>query len=159
MKPDYIDIHGHLNFAVFNEDREEVIKRTLDSRTFAVSVGTQRDTSRVAVELARAHEGMYAIVGLHPIHTGKSFHDSDELGEGGREFTSRGESFDYAYYRDLALDPKVIAIGECGLDYFRADGSTPQIMEEVFQKHIELAVEVNKPLMLHLRNGSDRSAY
>ena len=159
MEPDYIDIHGHLNFAVFNEDREEVIKRTLDARTFAVSVGTQRDTSRVAVELARVHEGLYAIVGLHPIHTGKSFHDSDELGEGGREFTSRGEPFEYEYYRALAQDPKVVAIGECGLDYFRTEGNDLKVMEDVFRKHIELSLEVGKPLMLHLRNGSGHSAY
>lgn len=159
MNPDYIDIHSHLNFAVFSEDREEVIKRTLDARTYAVNVGTQRDTSRVAVELARAHEGLFAIVGLHPIHTGKSFHDSDELGEGGREFTSRGEEFDYVYYRDLAQDPKVIALGECGLDYFRAEEGGRGVMEEVFRKHIELAREVGKPLMLHVRNGAGRSAY
>src|SRR3989344_5283209 len=117
MKGGYIEIDGGVDFGVV--------------------VGTQRDTSRIAVELARAHEGLYAIVGLHPIHTGKSFHDSDELGEGGGGFTSRGEPFEYEYYRALAQDPKVVAIGECGLDYFRTEGNDPQGLEAGFRKDIE----------------------
>ena len=101
-------------------------------------------------------EGVYATIGLHPIHTSKSYHDEEELGKGGKEFTSRGENFDYEFYKKLAASPRVVAIGECGLDYFR-DANKKQ--EEIFSKQIELANEVGKPLMLHVRNGKNVSAY
>jgi TatD DNase family protein len=124
-----------------------------------ITVGTQMDTSRAALELARAHEGMYAAVGLHPIHTTASHHDVQELGEGGREFTSRGEAVDKAAYAELARDPKVVAIGESGLDYYRLDEESVKKQRSTFEAMIDVANEVNKPLMLHIRNGSDKSAY
>ena len=113
---------------------------------------------------------MYATVGLHPIHTGKSFHDKNEIGpsfaevsEGKEGFLSRGEEFDYDYYKKLAMHPKVVAVGECGLDYYAdrrgLDADKMRKQEEVFRKQIELAIEVKKPLMLHLRNSSSHSAY
>lgn len=147
----YIDCHAHLNFAAYDEDREEVITRTQESQTVVVNVGTQKDTSRQAVELAEQNENMYAIVGLHPIHTSKSYHDEDELGEGNKDFTSRGEVFDYEYYKALAENSKVVGIGECGLDYFRLEADTKQKQIEGFEQQIALANEVGKPLMLHIR--------
>lgn len=161
MKPEFFDAHGHLNFVAYDSDREEVIKRTLGAGVFINCVGTQKDTSRSAVNLAHQFEkGFYATVGLHPIHTGKSFHDEKELGEGGAEFTSRGEVFDYDYYKNLAEDEKVIAIGECGLDFFRLDEeSSSSKQKEAFNGQIEVAKAVSKPLMLHIRNGSGISAY
>ena len=119
MTPKYIDIHSHVNFTAFDADRDDVIKRALDNDTWMINVGTQIDTSKKAVELANKYkEGVYATVGLHPIHTGKSFHDEQELGSEGKEFTSRGEAFDKEKYLELARNLKVVAIGECGLDYF-----------------------------------------
>lgn len=199
MRFSYIDIHSHTNFAAFDADREATIKRALDAGVAMINVGTQKDTSRKAVEIAEksppspckakgsvsprptSHgrspdgralqkgesdgDGIYAIVGVHPIHTSKSFHDVQELGEGGKEFVSRGESFDISYYRELAKHPKVVGIGECGLDYFRFKIKDLSCQEELkkqkeaFRKQIELAIEVKKPLMLHIRNGSGRSAY
>lgn len=86
--PQYIDTHCHVNFAAYDGDREDVIDRTLKADTWIVNVGTQKDTSRSAVELAEKYEkGVYATVGLHPIHTGKSFHDSDEFGSDDKGFT------------------------------------------------------------------------
>lgn len=158
----FFDAHSHPNFAAFEGDREEVVKRALEAGVFMNVVGTQKDTSRDAVELAEKYEGVFATVGLHPIHTGKSFHDKKEIGEGGQEFTSRGEEFDYDYYKKFAMHPKVVAIGECGLDYYRIEYGVLGIEEKqksAFQKQIELAIEVKKPLMLHLRNGFGRSAY
>lgn len=157
----YIDIHSHVNFAAFNIDRDEVLKRALDNEVAVINVGTQRDTSKSAIALAEKYEkGVYAIIGIHPIHTSKSFHDVEELGEGGKEFTSRGEVFDYEFYKRLATHPKVMGIGECGLDYYRIENNELRIkQEETFRAQIELAIEVGKPLMLHLRNGSSRSAY
>jgi TatD DNase family protein len=154
--PKYIDIHSHVNFKAFDEDRDAVIQHALDNDTWVINVGTQFDTSTQAVEIAQKYkEGVYAIIGLHPIHTGASFHDEKELGEGGKEFTSRGEIFDKEKYRTLALDPKVVAIGECGLDYYRCTPETIQKQKEAFIAQIELANEVGKPLMLHIRNNPE----
>jgi len=89
-------------------------------------------------------------VGLHPVHTTKSYHDPQELG-GGSAFTSRGEDFEIAYYRDLGTDENVVAIGECGFDYYRVDKETKARQEEAFIGQIELANELNKALMLHIR--------
>ena len=136
MTPKFFDIHSHPNFAVFAQDRDEMVRRALDNSVFMNVVGTQRDTSQAAVELAEKYsEGVYAIVGSHP---------------------TTDEEFDYEFYKKLAASSKVVAIGECGLDYFR-DANKKQ--EEIFRKQIELANEVGKPLMLHIRNGKNVSAY
>lgn len=157
--PKFFDIHAHLNFSAYDEDREETAKRAIDAGVFVMNVGTQKDTSKKAVELAEQYENMYAIVGLHPVHTGKSYHDEAELGEGGKAFTSRGEDFDFEYYKELAKHPKVVAIGECGLDYFHLEEGSVEKQKNIFIKHIELANELGKPLMLHVRSSKDRSAY
>lgn len=157
----YIDIHSHVNFAAFNADRDEVLRRALDAGVAVINVGTQKDTSQAAVTLAEKYEkGIYAIIGVHPIHTSKSFHDTKELGDEGKEFTSRGEVFDSVFYKSLASHPRVVGIGECGLDYYRIENNELRIkQEETFKAQIELAIEIKKPLMLHIRNGSGRSAY
>lgn len=152
--PKYIDIHSHVNFRAFDEDRDAVIKRALENETIVINVGTQADTSRAAVALAEQYEsGVYAIVGLHPIHTGASYHDEKELGEGGKEFTSRGEVFDKEIYREFLKNPKVVGIGECGLDYYRMDEESIEKQKSAFVAQIELANEFGKPLMLHIRNN------
>ena len=145
MTPKLIDVHSHTQFAAYKDDADAVIQRALDAGVWMINVGTQRDTSRAAVEMAEKYpEGVYATIGLHPIHTDKSYHDEKELGislpshsecsEESKEilrvaqddtiknggFTSRAEIFDYEYYKKLALHPKVVGIGECGLDYYRA---------------------------------------
>lgn len=152
--PKYIDIHSHVNFKGFDEDREAVIARALDGGTWVINVGTQIDTSRDAVALADKYtEGVYAIVGLHPVHTSASYHDEKELGEGGKEFTSRGEAFNADSYRELLRNPKVVGIGECGLDYYHLDKDSIEKQKAAFIAQIELANEFNKPLMLHIRNN------
>ncbi len=160
MTPKYIDIHSHVNFKAFDEDRDEVIRRALANDTWIINVGTQVDTSQKAVEMANQYpEGVYAIIGLHPIHTGASYHDEKELGEGGKEFTSRGESFDKESYRELLKDPKankkIVGIGECGLDYYRCTPESIAKQKKDFISQIELANEFNKPLMLHIRNNPE----
>ncbi|KKP77720.1 MAG: Hydrolase, TatD family [Candidatus Nomurabacteria bacterium GW2011_GWC2_35_35] len=112
------------------------------------------DTSKKAVEIAHQYkEGVYAIIGLHPIHTDISYHNEEELGETGKEFTSRGEIFDKNVYLELLKDPKVLAIGECGLDYFHMEAGSIEKQKKAFIEQIELANEINKPLMLHIRNN------
>ena len=154
----YFDAHTHANFVAYDTDREEVLARARELQVGMNVVGTQSDTSRSAVALAESHEGVWATIGLHPVHTSKSFHDTKELGEGGKEFTSRGEVFDFAAYESLGQSPKVIAIGECGLDYYRLEADTKKVQQEAFVQQIELANALKKPLMLHIRNGADTSA-
>ena len=151
MRIKYVDVHTHLNLAAYDTDRSEVEARTLAEGVAHINVGTQRDTSLRAVEITRMYEGVYATIGLHPVHTTKSYHDPKEIGEGGKGFTSRGEDLDIAYYRELARDPKVVAIGECGLDYYRVEKETKARQEEAFLAQIDLARELDKALMLHIR--------
>lgn len=174
----FFDAHTHVQFGAFDADRDAVLARAREAGVWMVNVGTQCDTSRTAVALAERcdDEGrgdggertgsVFAAIGLHPVHTGKSFHDADELGggEAAKGFTSRGEVFDADYYRELARNPKTVAIGECGLDYFHFGDDEPreeQIrkQKEAFIAQIELSLEVKKPLMIHCRNGVDRSAF
>ncbi|MBK5215376.1 MAG: TatD family hydrolase [Candidatus Pacebacteria bacterium] len=161
--PKYIDIHSHINFKAFDEDRDAVIRRALDNNTWVINVGTQYDTSKKAVEMTNDfEEGVYAIIGLHPIHTGASYHDEDELGSEGQEFTSRGEIFDKEKYRELASLGKVVGIGECGLDYYRCTLESIEKQKTAFIAQIELANELGVPLMLHIRNNDEdksRNAY
>ena len=139
MNPKYIDIHSHVNFKAFDEDRDEVIRRALGNDTWVINVGTQIDTSKKAVEIAHQYEqGVYAIIGLHPIHTGASFHDEKELGEGGVEFASRGEIFDKEKYLELLRDPKVVGVGECGLDYYRCDTESIEKQKNKFRVQLRV---------------------
>jgi len=164
MIPKYIDIHAHLNFKVFDEDKDEVIRRALDNNTWLINVGTQINTSKKAVEIANQYEkGVYAIVGLHPIHTSASYHDEEELGpafakasdgQGRIEgFVSKGEEFNKDAYRELLKNPKVVGIGECGLDYYHSGKELIEKQEKAFIEQIELANEFGKPLMLHVRDA------
>lgn len=164
MTPRYFDIHTHVNFSAFDTDREEVVARAREAGILMMNVGTQKDTSKKAIEMAEKYDNCYACIGLHPIHCDKSFHDEAEIGEGASHakggFTSRAEVFDYDYYLELAKHSKVLAIGETGLDYYHRetlDGSQSAIDENVakqresFLAHIRLAQEVGKPLMIHAR--------
>lgn len=155
------DVHTHTQFAAYKDDKDAVIRRALDVGVWMVNVGTQKDTSANAVSTAHQYpEGVYATVGLHPIHTEQSHHDAQELEifRHSQEsqnigFISRGEAFDYAYYKKLAEDPKVVGIGECGLDYYRLDEQTKQKQFAVLEQQIALSSEVQKPLMVHCRNA------
>lgn len=151
----YFDAHTHVQFVAYDDDREATIQRAKDAGIVMNVVGTQQSTSAAAVALAEKYDHIWASVGLHPIHTSKSYHDTKELGEGGKEFTSRGEMFDRAIYRPMAEHPRTIAIGECGLDYYRLEADTKKKQEATFIEQIELANQVGKPLMLHIRNAYD----
>lgn len=144
MKPEYIDVHAHLNFKAFNDDRDEVVKRTLESNTWVINVGAALSTSKVAVEMAEKYEnGVYAIVGLHPTHV-------------------MDEEFDINEFEKLVAHPKVVGVGETGIDVFRLpdqynnEEGKRQVFakqEKVFKAHIELAVKYNKPIMIHARGS------
>jgi len=141
MLPKLFDIHSHLNFPQFDGDRDEIIKKMRKNGIWTICIGTDKKTSLESVELAKKHEDVYAAVGLHP---------TDD--EGG---------FDTEYYRQLASRSKVVAIGECGLDMFRREKGDIKRQKDVFEKQIELAAELNKPLIIHCRDAcpSDRQAH
>jgi TatD DNase family protein len=136
----FIDIHCHMDFKDFDTDRDEVIKRTLDAGGGMINVGVDVETSKAVVELAHKYPNMWATVGVHP---------TDNL-----------EEPDFSELEKLAQDPKVVAIGECGLDYAHGTLEDKVRQYELFKKHIALANKVRKPLMLHVRNGkTDTTAY
>ena len=158
----YFDAHCHVNFVAYDSDREETILRAKDAGVAMNVVGTQKDTSAAAVALAEKYDNVYATIGLHPVHTTKSYHDVNELGpsfaeatKGKEGFISRGEIFDMGVYEQMGQSPRVIAVGECGLDYYRSEESAKEVQKKVFIEHIELANSLGKPLMLHIRNAYD----
>lgn len=131
----YIDIHSHLNLSPLLDDMESVISRMREKGVATITVGTDYEYSKRAIEIAEKYpdDVLGATVGLHPND------NVDEL-------------FDNEKYLVLAKNPKVIAIGECGLDYSRQnDEETRKRQKEIFLKHIEIAREVGKPLMIHSR--------
>ncbi|MEK7464510.1 MAG: TatD family hydrolase [Patescibacteria group bacterium] len=154
MGLNFLDAHTHAQFAAYDADRKEVIERAFKGGVGIINVGTEESTSEDAVKSAYEFPGVWASVGLHPTHaSGSSHHDKNEL----RSAKSKsGEIFDYDLYKKLAKDNKVVAIGECGLDYFRLEGDVElakKKQKEAFLKQIELALEVKKPLMIHCRSA------
>lgn len=156
MRPRLIDVHTHAQFAEFDIDRDAVILRALDAGIWMINVGTDQRMSETAVDSAHKYEvGVFATAGLHP--------------------TEIREEFNYDFYKKLAEASKVVAIGECGLDYavfarergerlqkrasaeVRDEGGLQQekIAKQklVFKAQIKLANEIKKPLMIHCRDA------
>ncbi len=159
MNYKYIDIHAHLNINAFKDDYWEVIKRTREEGVAHINIGTQQNTSVDAVRIAsECEDGVYAVIGLHPIHTSASYHDEKELGGSMKGFNSRSEKFDPSFYKELAKSKKVVAVGECGLDYFRQSYETKELQEEAFIAQIEFANELGLPLMIHTRDAKGNQA-
>ncbi|MES3005877.1 MAG: TatD family hydrolase [Patescibacteria group bacterium] len=161
-RPKYIDIHAHVNFGAYDTDRTEVLKRAHEAGVWMINVGTHLETSRQVVELAeKADEGVYAIIGLHPIHTSPlsvARVDPNESEKPAKVYET-GEVFDKNAYRELLKNPRVVGIGECGLDLFRlpehADlaAGAIQRQKKAFREQIELAIEFDKPIMIHARES------
>lgn len=148
----YIDTHAHLNLAAFKEDALDVAKQCAEEGVAVINVGTKESTSQKAVELAEETNNCFAIIGLHPIQTVPGHHDEEETGEGNGSFTSKGEEFNVDFYRGLAKSGKVVGIGECGFDYWHCPPESHETQERAFIAQIELANELNLPLMIHTRN-------
>jgi len=156
----YFDVHGHPNFPAYDADREAVVGRAFEAGVWMTAVGTTLPTSKAAVALAEKYEeGLYAIVGIHPTHASPSHADPDEIGDLAKVGVDvEAEVFDEKVLNELAANKKTVAIGECGLDYFRMEKSSKALQKELFIKHIQLANKAGKPLMLHVRNGKDRGS-
>ena len=143
-----IDYHAHVNFNAYKNDANEVITRALSGGVFMVLVGSQIDTSRRAVELAAQYsDGVWAAVGLHPVHLEDMDIDEEE-----DHFTTRKEAFNYDAYRALAQHDKVVAIGECGLDYWHPHTKKRQFI--TLRQHLDLANALDLPLILHCRGSA-----
>jgi TatD DNase family protein len=130
------DTHVHLNAEQFNEDLQEVIDRAqAEGVERMVVVGFDRPTISKAIELCETYEFIYASVGWHPV-------DAIDM-----------KPEDLEWLRDLSAHPKVVALGEMGLDY-HWDKSPKDIQKEVFKKQIQLAKEVKLPIIIHNREAT-----
>jgi TatD DNase family protein len=152
-----IDTHAHLNFNSFKDDWNELINKSLDNNIWMINVGSQYTTSRRAVEIANHYEkGVWAALGLHPLQleTGlvKIKTDKEEA-----EFPTREEKLDYQKYKELAKSPKVVAIGEIGLDYYWKPKTKKRLLafkdkqKAVLYEQLKLASELNLPVIFHCR--------
>lgn len=127
-----IDTHSHFNLSQFDADRDEAITRMITEEVETFCVGVDEETSAKAVALAEKHESIWAIVGQHP--------------------TEWHQSFNLDAFISLAQQPKVVAIGECGLDYYRERERAHKTEQKVlFRSQIEIAIQMKLPLMLHIR--------
>lgn len=141
MTPKYVDVHCHPNLAGLKENQDQVIQKMAEEGVVGIVVGTTLQSSREAVALAEKHAHLYATVGLHPNYT-------------------QQEEFDRGAFSELLKHKKVVGVGECGIDYFR-QSTTKQGEEsgdgwkekqwDVFKHHVALALEHDKPLMVHCR--------
>ncbi len=150
-----IDTHCHIQFNAYKNDQADVIKRCQEKGIILNVVGTQKDTSQAAVEIAEKFPFMYASIGLHPIHLFSTHIDEEES-----KFLSREEDFDYEYYKNLGQSPKVVAIGECGLDLYRIpEGKTKEeILEKqrpTFTAQYNLAQELGLAMVIHVREAHE----
>jgi TatD DNase family protein len=132
-----VDTHAHLDFSAFDEDREAVLRRAEAAGVrWIVNPGADIESSRRAIKLVDAYAGIYAAVGIHP-HDAKTVTPSAL-----REL------------RRLAGHPKVVAIGEIGLDYYR-DLSPRDVQREAFRQQLELAGDLGLPVIVHDRDAHD----
>lgn len=133
-----IDTHAHLMFEQFSEDLEVVVERAWAvGVSKIINVGCGMESSRQAVEMAGRFSGVYATLGFHP-------YDADDLSEELME-----------EWRRIALsNEKVVAIGECGLDYVKAEASR-EVQVKCFRRQLELARELNLPVIVHNRDADE----
>ncbi len=132
-----IDSHTHLYLPNFENDLDEVIiNAKKEGVSFMLVPGTDIETSKLAIGLAEKYDFIYAAVGIHP-------HDSKDWSE---NFITE--------IREVANHPKVVAIGEIGLDYFY-DFSPKEKQHAAFEAQIKLAIEINKPIIIHNRDSNN----
>jgi TatD DNase family protein len=149
--PFLIDIHCHLQFNAFNQDRLEVINRMRQENINGIIIGGNYEESQQAIALAEK-ENFFASIGLHPIHV-------EEINDNSQGVV-KAEKFEKEKFIEFLKNPIVKAIGECGLDYFHLqDENKKQEQKNIFQAQIDLAKEFKKPLILHIRDKGDFSSY
>src|SRR5690606_21876226 len=133
----FIDTHVHLNADQYDEDLQEVIDRALENNvTKMIVIGFDRKTIERAMDLTEKYDFIYAVVGWHPV---------DAI-----DCTPE----DLQWIEELAAHPKVVGIGETGLDY-HWDKSPKEVQQEVFRKQIQLAKKVQLPIIIHNREATE----
>lgn len=132
----YVDTHAHLHHIDFDEDREEVFERIRENMEFVVDIGSSLETSQKSVEYANKYDFIYATVGVHP----------EDIGEYDEKLEKELEI--------LAQNPKVLAIGEIGLDYYWLTYPKDR-QKEVFIRQLELARKLKKPIVIHSRDAME----
>lgn len=160
-----IDVHCHLQFKAFGQDYDAVIKDAFkEGVTAIINTGTQLSSSRKAVELAEKYDQMFAIVGVHPHHADKIRQHPEvvEATEGLDDVKKEPEHVNPNYWllelEKLTKHPKVLAIGEIGMDYYsyKSNGIVePKLQREIFQAQIELAHRAKLPLQIHNRQAGE----
>jgi len=131
----YIDIHSHLNFPDYDADREAVLARMSETETGTIVVGTDFESSKRAVELAEKHDNIWACIGVHPVDDPKV-------------------TFEKEKFEELMKSAKVVAIGECGLDFFHVDKIQDfERQKSLFMEQVSFAIEHKKPIMIHARDA------
>ncbi len=130
-----IDTHAHLHFPQFDADREEIVKECEEKLDAVITVGCDLQDSRKAIALAEKSKNIYATVGIHP-------HEAVQYSE---------KDYD-DIIRFARSSPKVVAIGEAGLDFYR-NLSPKDKQFEVFEMQVEAAKELNLPIVIHTRNS------
>lgn len=135
--PKYFDIHSHPQASQYDADREEMIARLRETETHTIAIGTDLETSKGAIVLAEKYPEIYASIGVHPV-------DDPSL------------TFDSQAFEELVKHPKVVAIGECGMDFFHTKKEEDVARQEkLFLEQIRFAVKHGKPLMIHGRNAEE----
>jgi len=133
-----IDTHAHLQDPLYDDDRDEVLERAKAAGLQAIiCVGYDLDSSRRAVDLAGRHMPIFAAVGIHPNYAGQA------------------READLAELTDLAAHPKVVGIGETGLDNYRKY-TPPAVQENWFERHLKLATDLGLPVIVHSRQAEER---
>ena len=151
-----VDIHAHIQFDIFSADEADILSRAKSEGVYIVAPSTKLTTSRKAITFARKHKGLvFAAVGLHPLYANEAPYDPHEEIDPQTAAVS-GEEYDVSLWRPLAEDPSVVALGEVGLDYIKrltVGHEERRRQEEVLRQQLELALEVQKPVILHCRDG------
>ena len=130
-----IDSHAHIQLDKFDADRRAVLERAQEAGVHAIMViGFDLETSRGAIALAEKYNQVYATIGMHP-HDAKDLHDET-----------------IHIFHELAAHPKVVALGEMGLDYYRNLSPRP-IQKAAFERQLDLAEELDLPIVIHNREA------
>ena len=132
-----IDSHAHLHFDRFDDDRDEVITRAHERGVKQiVTIGTHRESSQAAIDLAERHTSIYATAGVHPLAVEKF------------------QTEDWQSFESMWTHPDVVAIGETGLDYYY-DHTDPEQQRRSLRRHVQLSNSFGKPLIVHIRDAFD----
>ncbi|MDI6882945.1 MAG: TatD family hydrolase [Patescibacteria group bacterium] len=156
-----IDTHSHLDFKEFEKDRDEVISRAFRGGVEKIiNVGTNFESSKKVVEITEKYKkGVYGAIGLHPINIIQNSKVKNQNDNSKCKIPEDilEEDFDYEEYKDLAKSKKVVAVGEIGLDYWSKPKTKKkqeifkQKQKEIFLKQLNLAKELNLPVIFHCR--------